>query len=271
MSGIIGNVRDIINVKLKARHDSYTDQYNRIFMVKMMFIGTILLGLNWYHDKIKCIVPSNLGLSEGFVGDSCWIQGFYVYEEVDAERDTVAYHGIPTNLDYDGHYENGKFCIIDTPRKHVKDEDCKPLTKRFFLQYQYLTFVLGSLSIMYYVPYLWFKMINADMIALKNTISSTNNEKLITSFFDYSVNSVKRMRMRVLCTVFVKVLYITINILSFSLLNHTLNGSFAEFAINWSSWMSLENNLAHDYTGKREGPPKPGNLILPTFGICEVY
>ena len=82
MSGIIGSVRDIINVTLKTRHDSYTDQYNRIFMVKMMFVGTILLGLNWYHDKIKCIVPSNLGLSEGFVGDSCWIQGrIMVYQQ----------------------------------------------------------------------------------------------------------------------------------------------------------------------------------------------
>ena len=58
---ITDSIKAILSVKIKPRHDSYSDQFSRIFMVKVMMIGALLVGLNWYSDKITCIIPGALG------------------------------------------------------------------------------------------------------------------------------------------------------------------------------------------------------------------
>ena len=77
MSMITGNIKSLLQVKFKARHDTYTDQFNRILMVKMAMISSMLLGLNWFKDTISCIVPSidKGGIDKGYVAQACWIQG----------------------------------------------------------------------------------------------------------------------------------------------------------------------------------------------------
>ena len=75
MSMITGNIKSLLKIKFKARHDNYTDQYNRIFMVKMAMISSMLLGLNWFKDTIKCTVPNFAGIDKGYVHQACWIQG----------------------------------------------------------------------------------------------------------------------------------------------------------------------------------------------------
>ena len=75
MSMITGNIKSLLKIKFKARHDNYTDQYNRIFMVKMAMISSMLLGLNWFKDTIKCTIPNFAGIDKGYVHQACWIQG----------------------------------------------------------------------------------------------------------------------------------------------------------------------------------------------------
>ena len=75
MSMITGSIKGLLQIKFKARHDPFTDQYNRIFMVKMAMISSMLLGLNWFKDTITCIVPGTAGINGGFVNEACWIQG----------------------------------------------------------------------------------------------------------------------------------------------------------------------------------------------------
>ena len=75
MSMITANIKSLLQMKFKARHDSYTDQYNRLFMVKMAMISSMILGLNWLKDTITCIIPVTAGIDKGYVHQACWIQG----------------------------------------------------------------------------------------------------------------------------------------------------------------------------------------------------
>ena len=79
MSIITGNLKSLLTIKFKARHDSFTDQFNRIFMVKMAMVAAFLLGLNWFKDTITCIVPATAGIDKGYVAQACWIQGDYLF------------------------------------------------------------------------------------------------------------------------------------------------------------------------------------------------
>ena len=75
MSFIANNIKAILEIKIKTRHDSYTDQFSRIFMVKMFIISSLVIGIDWFHDTVACIVPNSSDLSSKFVHSACWIQG----------------------------------------------------------------------------------------------------------------------------------------------------------------------------------------------------
>ena len=78
MSMITGNIKSLLQVKFKARHDNYTDQFNRIFMVKIAMVSSMLLGLNWFKEnkkktkiiKIKntfCMQQNNITVTDTFL------------------------------------------------------------------------------------------------------------------------------------------------------------------------------------------------------------
>ena len=48
---------------------------------------------------------------------------------------------------------------------------CRPFVKRYYLQYQWMPFYVATLSLMYYLPYVFFRIINTDMISLKSTLT----------------------------------------------------------------------------------------------------
>ena len=77
MSLITDNIKSILELKIKTRHDGYTDQFSRIFMSKIFIISSLVMGVEWYHDTVSCMVPSSSDLSDGFVRSACWIQGNY--------------------------------------------------------------------------------------------------------------------------------------------------------------------------------------------------
>ena len=75
MGGLVAEgIKNVISIKIKVRQDGYTDQYNRIFMTKMCILASIIVGVNYYKDKVKCIVPSKT-VNSKYVGSTCWIQG----------------------------------------------------------------------------------------------------------------------------------------------------------------------------------------------------
>ena len=166
---IAGEVKNVLSLKLKSRPDSHSDQFSRIFLVKLMMVGSLVIGLNWYNDKVLCIVPKSLGLDDKYVSAACWINGLYVYDEIRNQTDDAAYFGLPREIDKDGRLDSGVLCSV-YDNSHLPTPGCKPLTKKFFLHYQYLVFYVASLAIWYYSPYILFKIVNSDMLSLKATV-----------------------------------------------------------------------------------------------------
>ena len=60
MSFVATDLKGLLTLNIKSRHDGYLDQYNRIFMVKLLMVATIVMGLSWYGDSINCIIPGKV-------------------------------------------------------------------------------------------------------------------------------------------------------------------------------------------------------------------
>jgi len=269
---ITDSIKDILSVKIKPRHDTYSDQFSRIFMVKVLMIAALLVGLNWYNDKINCIIPDAVGADGKFVSSACWINGFYVYEQIRYHANEVGYFGMPRDINHDGMFPNGDVCsTFDTTRNRAVPE-CKPMEKTFFLQYQYMTFIMAALALVYYAPYAFFRLVNQDFVSLKNSIKGDNIDEgvIVENYFNHKVNSVSKMRGRICSNICIKILYIVVNVGCFLFLDSILNGGFVSYGFAWTSWSKLDNAMAYDYMGQRHSP-KPGNALLPTFGFCEVH
>ena len=54
---VAADMKSLFQVTRKKRFDSLTDQYQRIFMVKLLLACSIITGLAWYGDKINCVNP----------------------------------------------------------------------------------------------------------------------------------------------------------------------------------------------------------------------
>jgi len=267
--GVVDDVKGILSVSLKkVRYDTYTDQFSRILMVRIMMVGTLIIGLNWANDGIKCIVPSKLEIDGGYVSSACWINGFYVYEEIRNHTDDIGHYGVPMSINHNGKLPSGHLCEKIVRGKPTPG--CQDLTKTFFLQYQYLVFIVAFLAGLYYSPYLLFKYVNADFISLKDNLADDGVDLIVKNYFNHSVNSPKKMKTRIFMNVMIKILYIVVNIAAFLIINGTLNGRFTSYGSDWITWAKLENALAYDYMGQR-GYPKPGNALLPSFALCEVH
>ena len=71
---ISGSIQDVLSIKLKHRSDSFTDQFSRIFMVKMLIISSLITSMEFFSDTVSCIVPNQSGsLNLEFVHSACWI------------------------------------------------------------------------------------------------------------------------------------------------------------------------------------------------------
>ena len=60
MAFVATDLKDLLTLNVKSRHDNFTDQYNRIFMIKLIMVCTIVMGISWYSDSINCIVPGKV-------------------------------------------------------------------------------------------------------------------------------------------------------------------------------------------------------------------
>jgi len=267
---VTDDIKGLLSIKIKPRQDSYTDQFLRILMVKIMLMGALLVGLNWYSDKITCIIPGALGVDGGFVSSACWINGLYVYEAIRYHANEVGYYGIPRDVNIDGMLADGKTLCSTTDRAHSRNSDCIPMEKTFFLQYQYMTFFMLAMAALYYSPYAIFRKNNEDMNSLKGSITDASAEAIVKNYFNDNVNSKTKMRIRILGDIVVKILYVIVSIVALVVTDGVLNGRFLSYGISWTDWSKLSNAMAYDYMGRREFP-KPGNALLPSFGFCEVH
>lgn len=267
---IVGELKGLLSFKIKSRHDGYSDQFNRIFIVKILLVCSLVMGISWYKDSIRCVTP---GVDGDFVSDACWIQGVYVFKELMDRIDEVAFYGMPKDINYDGMLvESGYLCKTTDPLNRARGLHCRPLTKTFFLQYQWFPFFIAALTILYYLPYVLHLYGNPDLISLKKKLKSgeADTEVFLRTYFNHKVNPVRQLRTRILFTYVVKLLYIGANVVSFVATDSALLGKFKGYGPKWVRWSKLDNHLAHDYMGMRDFP-KPGNELLPPFGYCQVY
>jgi len=266
--GVVDDVKGILSVSIKVRHDGYADQFSRILMVRIMMVGALIIGLNWYSDGIKCIIPGSLGIDGGYVSSACWINGLYVYEEIRNHADELGYYGVPRQINHDGKLKSGHLCAQVNLNKVTPG--CEAMTKTFFLQYQYLVFVIACLAALYYSPYILFKLANTDFISLKDNLANDDVDAIAKNYFNHHINSPKKQKSRIFLNLLIKLLYIIVNVVAFVIVNGVLNGRYTKYGSEWISWGKLDNEMAYDYMGKREFP-KPGNALLPSFALCEVH
>jgi len=260
----------LAKIKIKAREDGLTDQYNRILMTKISVLFAAFIGFNYFSDKVACIVANSESMKGGFVGATCWIQGFYIYEDLRDRLEDSAYFGIPRNMDYDGVTAQGVLCsTTDRGLDHV--EECIPMKKQFYLQYQYMPFLMASFAFLYYVPYLIFKSINTDLVSLKNKMKGeeARADTIVTSYFDQNVNSRRRMRYRVGMMIVIRSLYLVANLIVFLGLDSILLGQYIYYGKNYIDATMLGNDL-HEHNLKVRNVAKPGNVLIPSMGYCDV-
>ena len=262
------NLKGIISLKIRSRCDSWTDQWNRILMSKMYLITALIIGLDYFQDEISCIIPENAAIDPRFVQSACWITGFYVYPEL-TQWKHVGYYGVPKDLSLDGVERDGSLCATTT-KYGEKNYACKAFKKEFYLQYQWYPFFVGSLGILYYLPYLVFRFANKDINSLRKLLKEGRQTKegILASYFDKHMNPRLEMRTRLFGVFLVKFVYLAVNFFSFHFINFSLNGRFVDYGISWLDWNRLPNHRAHDFITR--GFPKPGNELLPTIGICDI-
>lgn len=268
---IAADVKDMLSIKMKARHDSFTDQFTRILLMKLMLLGAFFIGMNWFSDKINCIIPGTSSFSGDFAQPACWINGLYIYEGIQAHEGHLGYYGIPRTLTDDGVTAEGEPCstVASQTRKVMKGCTARP--KTFYLQYQYMVFLVAILAGFYYMPYLVYKICNSDLISLRGNVKEdATAESIHNGYFDRKHNPEYKMRLRVVATIGVKILYIIVNIVGFLFLNEVLNGKYRTFGSDWVDWSKLGNAISFDYMGGR-ATPKPANVLLPSFAMCEVF
>jgi len=274
MAMVATDLKGMLSISIKSRHDSHSDQYNRIFMVKLMLVCCVVMGISWYSDSISCIIPGAHGIDGGFVSSTCWIQGVYIYKELRARVDEVAYFGIPKDIDLDGILHdtpNKELCPLEPRLSKKVKEGCTPMEKTYFLQYQYFPFLIAALAMIFYAPYLLFRAVNNDLISLKDNVKSDDKdaEKIAKHYFSQKTNPNRNNAGRILGNILVKVLYLVANVVTLTGLNRLLNGEFIGYGNKWIEWTGLQNTIQYDYMGMRDHP-KPGNLLLPPFGYCDV-
>ena len=263
------NLKDILSFKIHFRSDSWTDQWNRLVMCKLFVVMALVIGIDYFQDEITCMISDNVAVDASFVQSACWITGFYVYPELNANWKHVGYHGVPKDLSMDGISVDGSLCSTVT-KYGIDDLNCTPMRKEFYLQYQWYPFFVGSLALLYYLPYLVYRFVDKDIICLRELIErgQYSKENILSSHFDHHINPKSEMRLRITGVFFVKLLYLGVNLFAFNFVDVSLNGRFMRYGLAWLKWNRMPNPIAHDLQLRHTS--KPGDQLLPPMGICDI-
>eukprot|EP00111_Clytia_hemisphaerica_P002413 TCONS_00006915-protein len=300
--GLDTTIWELLKIKLKKRDDSVLDQYNRLFMVRLLLICAAIGGISWSTDHIHCNVPGYIPDSTEFeeyahtVETSCWIQGLFIHRDLTSHQDATAYYGITEDIDFDGiiHGSNGSNELCKTKNRMGKkpNEACRKMEKTFFTQYQYLPFLLCTLALLYYLPYMLHKVAAYDIVKLRDVTKhdqKTDSKKMspqnIRKYFFRNKNRIfpkslikpefqtyeninllakvsgkeryshfKQNMIHYGLLIVVKLLYIGVNIIALFFLDWILGNNFADYGIEVYKWTRLNHFEQYDYLGPREDP-----------------
>lgn len=277
MAGIIStDIKSLLTIAVKSRSDGFTDQFNRIYMVKMLLVCSMIMGLSWFKDSIKCIVPEHTEMEGDFVAAACWIQGLYVYREMMSRTSDAGYFGIPKDIGMNGLTPKGTLCrTVDQFGKVMPKEECMPMNKTFYLQYQYMPFYVAALTIVYYLPYIFYTQVNTDLSSLKSTMKEDSDDeekarKIVKHYFHVKGRQRRSMAIRVLLNILSKVVYILANVIALYGTDSILNGEYTRFGQRFVSWATEPNSRQYSYMGMNHRV-RAGDALLPSFGYCEMW
>jgi hypothetical protein len=124
-----------------------------------------------------------------------------------------------------------------------------------------MPFLLGAIALIYFLPYLYHKNINYDIVCLKRDLEKdkpSSQAIYIRYFKNRNKNTQNKYRQPL--NLLVKVFYIVVNVGTFLVLDNILNGLFVSFGSKWFKWVSLENTEQYDYMGGSDHP-KPGICV----------
>lgn len=76
------------------------------------------------------------------------------------------------------------------------------------------------------------------------------------------------MRIRIVFNLIIKIMYVAVSIMAFLFTDSLLLGNFRNYGVKWIAWSRLNHSRAFDFFDGDE--PKPGNVLLPSFGFCEI-
>ena len=116
-----------LNFDCDDSHKSVVWYLTSLLIIKNTYLSSYFLS----HFLEKMMVSEEF---PGFVGSTCWIQGVYVYRELNLRNDDVAYYGITKDIDIDGKLESGQLCKTFDRLEGLPNEGCTPLQKTFFQQ-----------------------------------------------------------------------------------------------------------------------------------------
>ena len=189
----------------------------------------------------------------------------YVFKKLEQVNGNLQYHGIPNALADNGLRPDGTFCEVG------EEKNCTPMEKTFYFLYQWFPFYVAAIGFLFYLPYIFFRYINTDLISLKGTIAAVqvDIDSIVKNYFNYQINPPLRMRLQIIANIDVKICYLVVNNVVFLATDSLLNGDFRRYGSEWIAWSRLSNERAYDYTRSRQ-LIKPGEKLLPTFGICDV-
>ena len=80
-----------------------------------------------------------------------------------------------------------------------------------------MPFLIASLAVLYYTPYIAFRSANTDMISLRSSIKAADADadKIAKHYFNRRMNPRRTMVLRVAFNILIKILYIVVNLVAF--------------------------------------------------------
>lgn len=182
-----------------------------------------------------------------------------------------SYYGIPDNVNHDGVTSDGFLC--STTYMYGTRKSCTPMSKLYFLQFQYMPFYTASLAFVFYIPYIIYKLTNFDMSNLRDAMKREGQtpHDLYHGFFVSQINSRTHMRQRFIVNFLVKVLYLMANIVAFLTTDILLHRNFVSYGIDYAFWVNEGNHTKHDPDMGVRKVLKPANVLLPPMAFCDIH
>ena len=264
----VGGLKEFTKIKIRDRLDDLFDQYTRIFMVKIYTISVLILSFNYFKDKINCIHGNADYLNKDFIDGSCWILGYYIYKELLNPKyyPQSGYFGIPLNLKHNGLTADGTLCSVE-----IMGDACNKMTRVYYNQHQWLIFYFCILPLIYYVPYIFFTVINTGLSSIKK-LSEKNTDELSTNqiyieHFGAEIYNKKLSYIKISLYILNKLIYILVNIVVFLITNRFLYNNFLSYGIDMLNFNTSDEER---FQLKTQTRVQPAYRLLPPHGMCEL-